>query len=90
MPRGEQSKYTGKQKVPAPHMDKTKEIKGEPEKEAQRHASATLNKEDDDRRKFSFGRGTHTSHPDMHKGDKSSAKKVTVQPKRSGGHDRHH
>src|ERR1700730_9375238 len=45
MPRGDKSKYTGKQKRKADHIAEGYESRGVPEKEAERIAWATVNKE---------------------------------------------
>jgi|SRR5690349_14180121 len=44
MPRGDKSKYTGKQKRQAEHIEEGYEERGVPEKEAERRAWATVNK----------------------------------------------
>ncbi len=45
MPRGDKSKYTGKQERKADHIAEGYESRGVPEKEAERIAWATVNKE---------------------------------------------
>ena len=45
MPRGDKSKYTGKQERKANHIAEGYESRGVPEKEAERRAWATVNKE---------------------------------------------
>jgi hypothetical protein len=45
MPRGDKSKYTGKQERKADHIAESYESRGVPEKEAERIAWATVNKE---------------------------------------------
>jgi plasmid stabilization system protein ParE len=45
MPRGDKSKYTGKQERKADHIAESYESRGVPEKEAERRAWATVNKE---------------------------------------------
>jgi len=44
MPRGDKSKYTGKQQRQAEHIEESYEGRGLPEKEAERRAWATVNK----------------------------------------------
>ncbi len=44
MPRGDKSKYTGKQERKADHIAESYESRGVPEKEAERSAWATVNK----------------------------------------------
>jgi len=46
MPRGEKSKYTDKQERKAEHIEKSYEERGVSEKEAERRAWATVNKQD--------------------------------------------
>ena len=45
MPQGDKSKYTDKQKRKAEHIEEGYEKRGVPEKEAERRAWATVNKE---------------------------------------------
>lgn len=45
MPRGDKSKYTDKQKRQAAHIEEGYRKKGLPEKEVERRAWATVNKE---------------------------------------------
>ena len=46
MPRGKTSKYTDKQERKADHIEKSYEDRGVSEKEAERRAWATVNKQD--------------------------------------------
>lgn len=46
MRRGDKSKYTDKQKRKAGHIEESYQQRGIPEKEAERRAWATVNKED--------------------------------------------
>jgi len=46
MPRGKTSKYTDKQERKAEHIEKSYEKRGVSEKEAERRAWATVNKQD--------------------------------------------
>jgi plasmid stabilization system protein ParE len=46
MPRGDKSSYTDKQKRQAEHIEEGYEHRGVPEKEAERRAWATVNKQD--------------------------------------------
>ena len=46
MPRGDKSKYTDKQERKADHIAEGYEARGVPEKEAERRAWATVNKDD--------------------------------------------
>lgn len=69
MPRGDKSKYTDKQERKADHIADSYEERGVPEKEAERRAWATVNKDDGGGKKpGGSGRGQHTGHPAAHKG----------------------
>jgi plasmid stabilization system protein ParE len=69
MPRGDKSKYTDKQERKADHIEKSYESRGVPEKEAERRAWATVNKDDGGgKRAGGSGRGKSTGHPAAHKG----------------------
>ncbi|MBZ9986850.1 plasmid stabilization protein [Mesorhizobium sp. BH1-1-5] len=71
MPRGDKSKYTGKQERKADHIAEGYEKRGVSEKEAERRAWATVNKDDGGGKKEGgSGRGKHTGHPAAHKGGK--------------------
>jgi len=69
MARGDKSKYSGKQKRQAEHIEEGYEQHGVPEKEAQRRAWATVNK--------TYGGGK--------KGGSGEGKKVNRAPARKGG-----
>lgn len=60
MPRGDKSAYTDKQKRKAEHIEESYEARGVPEKEAERRAWATVNKDSGGGNKSGSGRG----HPD--------------------------
>lgn len=104
MPRGEKSKYTDKQERKADHIVESYESKGVSEKEAERRAWATVNKDDGGGKKSGAGRGAHTGHPAAHKGGKAggkasasrsatarsaSAKKAAATRKRNAEHHAH-
>ena len=57
MPRGDKSKYTGKQERKADHIAEGYEARGVSNKEAERRAWATVNKESDGGKKSGSGRG---------------------------------
>ena len=57
MPRGDKSKYAGKQERKADHIVESYESRGVPEKEAERIAWATVNKESGGGKKSGSGRG---------------------------------
>lgn len=56
MPRGDKSRYTEKQKRKAEHIEKGYEERGVDEKEAERRAWATVNKQDKGGKKSGSGR----------------------------------
>jgi plasmid stabilization system protein ParE len=69
MPRGDKSKYTDKQERKADHIAESYESRGVPEKEAERRAWATVNKDDaGGKEPGGSGRGKRTGHPAAHKG----------------------
>ncbi|MGB8900824.1 MAG: plasmid stabilization protein [Methylocella sp.] len=78
MPRGDKSKYTGKQERKADHIAESYESRGVPEKEAERRAWATVNRESDGGKKSGSGRGQPESHVSSQKGgrrgDQASAR----------------
>jgi plasmid stabilization system protein ParE len=68
MPRGDKSKYTDKQKRKAEHIEEGYKDAGVPEKEAERRAWATVNKESGGGKKSGSGRGKKESHASSRKG----------------------
>ena len=106
MPRGDKSKYTDKQERKADHIAEGYEAKGVPEKEAERRAWATVNKDDGGgKAPGGSGRGKDTGHPAAHKGGKkggaasakrtaaersASAKKAAATRKRNAEHHASH
>ncbi len=68
MPRGDKAKYTDKQDRKADHIAESYEARGVPEKEAERRAWATVNKDDAGGKKAGSGRGVETGHPAAHRG----------------------
>jgi plasmid stabilization system protein ParE len=68
MPRGDKSSYTGKQKRKARHIEEGYEDRGVPEKEAERRAWATVNKESGGGKRSGSGRGKPQSHASARKG----------------------
>ena len=104
MPRGDKSTYTDKQERKAQHIEQSYESRGVPEKEAERRAWATVNKDDGGGKKSGSGRGAHTGHPAAHKGGEiggeasasrstaarsASAKKAAATRKRNAAHAHH-
>jgi plasmid stabilization system protein ParE len=68
MPRGDKSSYTNKQKRKAEHIEEGYEARGISEKEAERRAWATVNKESGGGKKSGSGRGKKESHASSRKG----------------------
>jgi hypothetical protein len=68
MPRGDKSAYTDKQKRMAEHIEEGYEERGVPEKEAERRAWATVNKETGGGKKSGSGRGKPENHAPSRKG----------------------
>jgi len=75
MPRGDKSKYTDKQERKADHIAEGYERKGLSEKEGERRAWATVNKDDGGGKKpGGSGRGKDTGYPAAHKGGEKGGK----------------
>ena len=68
MPRGDKSSYTDKQKRMAEHIEEGYEKRGLPEKEAERRAWATVNKETGGGNKSGSGRGVPDTNVSAKKG----------------------
>jgi len=68
MPRGDKSKYTDKQERMADHIAEGYEERGVSDKEAERRAWATVNKETGGGKKSGSGRGHRVSHASSRKG----------------------
>jgi plasmid stabilization system protein ParE len=105
MPRGDKSKYTDKQDRKADHIAESYEARGLPEKEAERRAWATVNKDDGGGRKSGSGRGVETGHTAAHRGGalggaasasrtaaqrSAAAKKAAATRKRNAAHRARH
>ena len=75
MPRGDKSKYTDKQKRKAEHIEEGYEDSGVSQKEAQRRAWATVNKESGGGKKSGSGRGKKENHSSSRKGGKKGGSK---------------
>ena len=85
MPRGDKSKYTDKQDRKADHIAESYESRGVPEKEAERRAWATVNKEDHGGKKSGSGRGKAESRSASRKGGrKGSASQSNATRVRAG------
>lgn len=84
MPRGDKSKYTDKQERKADHIAEHYEEKGVSEKEAERRAWTTVNKDDGGgKNPGGSGRGKDTGRPAAHnvgeKGGKASASRSAAE-----------
>ncbi len=85
MPQGDKSKYNDKQERKADHIAEGYEKKGVSDKEAERRAWATVNKDDGGGKKAGgSGRGKDTS-----KARSDSAKKAAATRKRNEHHASH-
>ena len=71
MPRGDKSSYTDKQKRKAEHIEEGYEDRGVSEKEAERRAWATVNKESGGGNKSGSGRGKKDNHASSSRGGKA-------------------
>lgn len=80
MPRGDKSKYTDKQERKADHIAEGYEKRGVPEKEAERRAWATVNKDDGGGNKSGSGRGKRTGNPAAKKGGEKGGKASAARP----------
>jgi plasmid stabilization system protein ParE len=82
MPRGDKSKYTGKQDRKAEHIAESYEQRGVPADEAERRAWATVNKDDGGGKlPGGSGRGKTTGHPAAHKGGEKGGAAAAARPK---------
>jgi plasmid stabilization system protein ParE len=68
MPRGDKSSYTDKQKRQAEHIEESYESRGLPEKEAEKRAWATVNKETGGGNKSGSGRAKTDTNTSSKKG----------------------
>jgi plasmid stabilization system protein ParE len=75
MARGSKSKYTGKQKRKAEHIEEGYEKRGTSKKEAERRAWATVNKESGGGKKSGSGRGKKENKTSSRKGGKKGGRK---------------
>jgi len=94
MPRGDKSKYTGKQERKAEHIEEGYEKRGVGKKEAKRRAWATVNKETGGGNKSGSGRGKKDTNVSAKKGGRIGAalphrarrQRVRPPPKRALRH----
>ncbi len=80
MPRGDKTKYTDKQKRQAEHIEEGYEDRGVPDKEAERRAWATVNKETHGGKKSGSGRGKKTDTSSSKKGGKLGGAASAARP----------
>lgn len=80
MPRGDKSKYTGKQKRKAEHIEEGYEDRGVPDKEAERRAWATVNKESGGGNRSGSGRGVRDTKVAARKGGRLGGRAAAKRP----------
>jgi len=80
MPRGDKSSYTDKQKRQAEHIEEGYEERGVTEKEAERRAWATVNKQDHGGKKGGSGVGKPRDTSSSHKGGRLGGRAAASRP----------
>jgi plasmid stabilization system protein ParE len=80
MPRGDKSKYTDKQERKADHIADSYESRGVSDKEAERRAWATVNKESGAGNKSGSGRGKRDTHVSAKKGGRIGGQAAASRP----------
>ena len=80
MPRGDKSAYTDKQKRQAEHIEEGYEHRGVSDKEAERRAWATVNKQDHGGKKSGSGVGKSKDTSSSHKGGRLGGKASANRP----------
>jgi plasmid stabilization system protein ParE len=80
MPRGDKSSYTSKQKRQAEHIEEGYELRGVSEKEAERRAWATVNKQDHGGKKSGSGVGKRRDTSSSHKGGRLGGRAAASRP----------
>ena len=80
MPRGDKSKYTDKQKRKAEHIEEGYRERGLPEREAERRAWATVNKESGGGNKSGSGRGVPDTKVSSKKGGRIGGAAAASRP----------
>src|SRR5258706_15952182 len=81
MPRGDKSSYTSKQKRQAEHIEEGYQKRGVSEKEAERRAWATVNKETGGGKKAGAGRGKPMNTAPSRKGGRIGGRASAARPK---------
>jgi plasmid stabilization system protein ParE len=79
-PRGDESKYTDKQRRKAEHIEEGYTSRGVSEKEAERRAWAAVNKESGGGKKSGSGRGKRETHVSSRKGGRLGGKAAAARP----------
>ena len=79
MPRGDKSAYTDKQKRKAEHIEESYEEQGVSEKEAERRAWATVNKESGGGNLSGSGRGKPDTKVSSRRGGRIGGKSMTAE-----------
>jgi plasmid stabilization system protein ParE len=80
MPRGDKSTYTDKQKRKAEHIEEGYERRGVGEREAERRAWATVNKESGGGNKSGSGRGVKDTKVSARKGGRIGGRASANRP----------
>jgi hypothetical protein len=80
MPRGDKSKYTGRQKRKAEHIEEGYEKRGVRKDEAERRAWATVNKEEGGGNKSGSGRGVRDTKVASRKGGRLGGRAAARRP----------
>src|SRR5207237_4846151 len=80
MPRGDKSKYTEKEKRQAEHIEEGYEGRGVPEREAERRAWATVNRETGGGNKSGSGRGVPDTTVSARKGGRLGGAASSARP----------
>jgi plasmid stabilization system protein ParE len=80
MPRGDKSKYTDKQERKADHIAESYEDRGVSEKEAERRAWATVNKDSGGGNKSGSGRGKPDTNASAKKGGRKGGEASASRP----------
>jgi hypothetical protein len=80
MPRGDKSSYTDKQKRQAEHIEGGYEERGVPDKEAERRAWASVNKQDHGGKKSGSGVGKPKDTSSSHKGGRLGGRAAASRP----------
>ena len=75
MARGSKSKYSGKQKRQAEHIEEGYEKRGTSKKEAERRAWATVNRQTGGGKKSGSGRGKKSNKSSSRKGGRKGGRK---------------